>query len=91
MYVQVSTVVISNLILHQLMLLPQKVVNTSSRVEDEKESVEEPDAKVKNVVILFAFALGYIQITHPCLQRLKVSVIPQLQRRTWAEWPAAPP
>ena len=70
---------ISNLILHQLMLLLQKVVNTSS-LEDEKESVEEPDAKVKNVVILFAFALGYIQITHPCLQRLKVSVIPRLQR-----------
>ena len=90
MYVQLFIVVISNLILHQLMLLLQKVVNTAS-FEDEKESVEEPDAKVKNVVILFAFALGYIQITHPCLQRLKVSVIPQLQRRTWAEWPAAPP
>ena len=79
MYVQLFIVVISNLILHQLMLLLQKVVSTSS-FEDEKDSVEKPDAKVKNMVILFAFALGYIQITHPCFQRLKVSVIPRLQR-----------
>lgn len=90
MYVQLFIVVIFNLILHQLMLLLQKVVGASS-CKGEKESVDEPDAKVKNVVILFAFALGYIQITHPCFQRLKVSVIPRLQRRTWAEWPAASP
>lgn len=78
MYVQLFVVVFSNFILRQLMLLRQRVVSAST-FEDDKESRAESDAKVKNV-ILFPFALEYIQITHPCLQRLKVSLTPRLQR-----------